>query len=119
MRNFREFKIWQLGMEIVKDVYRLAEKIPEKERFGLISQMTRSAVSIPSNIAEGSGRGTNNDTKRFFEIALGSAFELETQLLIVQDIYINDDSLINELFQKLNEEQKMLNGFIKKLTPKT
>jgi len=102
-------------MEIVKDVYLLTEDIPEKEKFGLISQTTRAAVSIPSNIAEGSGRGTNKDTKRFFEIALGSAFELETQLLIIQDIFLSKNDLLDKLLKKINEEQKMLNGFIQKL----
>ena len=86
MRNFREFEIWKEGMGIVKAVYGLAESLPEKEQYGLKNQICRSAVSIPSNIAAGCARGGEKDFKRFLEIAMGSAFELETQLLIVQQL---------------------------------
>ena len=83
MRNFRELRIWQKGMELVNEVYDLAKHLPEDERFGLRSQCTRAAASIPTNIAEGCSRG-DKELKHFCRIALGSAFELETQVLIIQ-----------------------------------
>lgn len=83
MRNFKNLTVWQKGMNLVKEVYFLGKYLPNNEKFGLYSQMTRAAVSIPSNIAEGCGRQSDKEFKRFLEIALGSAYELETQLLLV------------------------------------
>ena len=77
--NFKQLKIWQLGMNIAKAIYEISAKFPSEEKFGLISQIRRCAVSIPSNIAEGSGRGSDKELKHFLEIALGSVYELETQ----------------------------------------
>lgn len=82
MHNFRELNIWKKSLDLSVDVYRITEEFPVVEKYNLISQIVRSAVSIPSNIAEGSGRGTNKDFCRFLNIALGSAYELETQLTI-------------------------------------
>lgn len=94
MRNFRKLKIWEQGIEIVKEVYKLSQKLPSEEKFGLKSQITRAAVSIPSNIAEGSSRNSEVEFKRFLEIAMGSLFELETQLIIVQELnLINSEEL--------------------------
>jgi four helix bundle protein len=86
MTNFRNLKIWQKGMELVIAVYKLSEIIPKEEKFGIKSQITRAVISIPSNIADGSSRSSKNDFKRFFEISLGSASELETQSLIIQEL---------------------------------
>lgn len=86
MRNFRKLKIWEQGIDIVKQIYRLSQKLPANEKFGLISQITRAAVSIPSNIAEGSSRNSQIEFKRFLEIAMGSVFEVETQLVIIQEL---------------------------------
>lgn len=86
MRNFRKLKIWEQGIDIVKEIYRLSQKLPANEKFGLISQITRAAVSIPSNIAEGSSRNSQIEFKRFLEIAMGSVFEVETQLVIIQEL---------------------------------
>ena len=85
MKNFKELKIWQKGFQIAKDAYRLIEGFPSTEKYGLSNQITRSAVSIASNVAEGNSRSSEKDKKRFIEIALGSAFELETQLLIARE----------------------------------
>ncbi|MBL4657299.1 MAG: four helix bundle protein [Flavobacteriales bacterium] len=112
MRNFRRLKIWERGMEIVKKTYSLSKQLPAEERFGLISQITRAAVSIPSNIAEGSSRTSDKDKKRFVEIALGSAFELETQLLIIRDLELANPVDADKLIERLHEEQRMINGFI-------
>ena len=86
MRNFKELKIWQKGFEIAVDTYKLTETFPPTEKFSLAQQATRAAVSIPSNIAEGSSRFSEKDYKRFIEISLGSSFELETQLLIAKAV---------------------------------
>ncbi len=75
MRNFRNFKIWEEGIAIVTQVYKLSKSLPSEEKYGLRSQICRSAVSIPSNIAEGCSRNSETDFKRFLEIALGSSFE--------------------------------------------
>jgi len=88
MRDFRTLNIWKGGIAIVKQVYRLAEFLPVAEKYGLRSQICRSAVSIPSNIAEGCSRSSQVDFKRFLEIALGSSFELETQLIIIEELSI-------------------------------
>ena len=76
MRNFRNLEIWTRGIELVKEIYKLTSKFPSNEKFGLISQMQRASVSIPSNIAEGCSRNSDVEFKRFLEIAIGSSFEL-------------------------------------------
>ena len=108
----KKLKVWQLGMEIVMDVYKLTESFPEREKYGLTSQMRRCAVSIPSNIAEGAARNTKKEFVNFLHIAQGSLAELETQLeislrlkLIGKDFWVVIDS-------KLLEEDKMLSGLI-------
>ncbi|MGY8909872.1 MAG: four helix bundle protein [Flavobacteriales bacterium] len=82
MRDFRKYDIWIDGVNLVEAIYISVDKFPAKEKFALSSQITRSAVSIPSNIAEGASRSSEKDFARFLEISLGSAFELETQLII-------------------------------------
>ena len=99
-------------MDLVRNVYALTSELPDDERFGLKSQVNRCAVSIPSNIAEGSGRGTNKDFGRFLDISLGSSYELETQLILTHDIFkIDTDRIIEEL----KEVQRMIVGFRKTL----
>jgi len=92
VHNFKELKIWQKSMELSESVYQLTSNFPNTEKYGLITQMQRSAVSIPSNIAEGSGRGTNDSFKYFLSVALGSAFELETQLLLSKRLNLANDT---------------------------
>ncbi|MFD2724853.1 four helix bundle protein [Hyunsoonleella rubra] len=82
MRDFRKLDIWKNGIELVKQVYQLSDKLPSDEKFGLRSQLTRASVSVPSNIAEGRSRNSEVEFKRFLEIAMGSLFEIETQLII-------------------------------------
>lgn len=117
MKNFRELRIWRKGMDLVKQVYLTARQLPDEERFGLRSQITRAAVSIPSNIAEGSSRQSDPDYKRFLEMSLGSAFELETQILIIQELALipNPESL-TPLIAELQDEQRMINGLISTLS---
>ena len=82
MRNFKDLEIWQNSIELVKEIYKLTKDLPNAEKFGLISQMNRCSISIPSNIAEGCSKDSQKDFIRFLQISLGSAFELETQLEI-------------------------------------
>jgi four helix bundle protein len=99
-------------MSLVKDIYLLTSNFPKEEKFGLISQINRCSISIPSNIAEGSSRSSNKEFSHFIKIALGSLFELETQIILSSDFkMINDpDSII--ILDKITTLQKMINGFL-------
>lgn len=91
MHNFKELKIWQQSKDFVKVVYGITKNFPNEELFGLVSQMNRAAISIPSNIAEGAGRDSDRDFARFLKIALSSTYELETQIIISADLgFITD-----------------------------
>ncbi len=106
--NFRELNIWKQSIQLVTELYVLVSQLPSEEKFGLKSQMCRSAVSISSNIAEGSGRTTNKDFNRFLDISMASSYELETQLIISANLYEID---VKEIIEKINELQKMIGGF--------
>lgn len=112
--NFKNLKIWILPMEIASDIHKVSLEFPKSEVYGIVSQMNRAAVSMPSNIAEGSNRG-NLHFKHFLNTSLGSSFELQTQLLIAnQNSYITDEKTL-EIENKIIEFQKMTTGFISKL----
>jgi four helix bundle protein len=113
MKNFKKLKIWQKGMEIVLQAYRLAKQLPPEERFGLCIQITKAAGSIPSNIAEGSAKSSQADYKRYLEISLGSAYELETHVLITDMLEYGEKSVRENLLKDVDEEQKMIQSFIK------
>ncbi len=115
MRNFRELEIWKRSFKLVDKVYEESDSLPKDERYGLTSQIRRSAVSIPSNIAEGCSRRTNKDFARFLEIAIGSAFELETQLLIAIKRKMLDGVRMEPIMNELNQIQKMVNAFHRSL----
>jgi len=115
MRNFKQLKIWQKGFGLAVNSFKLVSSFPKEEKYALSSQITRAAVSIPSNIAEGSSRSSNKDYSRFIEISLGSTFELETQLLIAQAVNYGNSDLTNTMLKDIDEEQKMLMSFITKL----
>jgi four helix bundle protein len=115
MRNFKELKIWQKGFSIAVDSFKLVSGFPKEEKYGVVSQITKAAVSIPSNIAEGSSRRSEKEYLRFIEISLGSAFELETQLLIAREVNFGNAELTARLLADVSEEQKMLVGFINRL----
>jgi four helix bundle protein len=96
--NFRELFIWKDSMSLVKKIYILTSQLPSEERFGLVSQINRSSISIPSNIAEGSGRTTEKEFSRFLEISMSSSYELETQLILISELYeINIEDVIMDL----------------------
>lgn len=103
--NFKRLKIWQMAMEISNVIFDLATDFPMEERFGLISQMNRCAVSIPSNIAEGSSR-SNKSFSHFLDISLGSSFELQTQLIIANSRKFITDESLTTIEYKLEEFQK-------------
>ena len=115
IRNFRDLDVWKKGMEIVKDVYVASSTFPKQELYGLSSQMKRSSVSIPSNIAEGFNRFHNKEYKQFLYIALGSCAELETIIEIASELkYINEHKK-KSLLEKLDHESRMLSKLIKKI----
>ena len=117
MHNYKNLKVWQISMELAEELYRLSAKLPNDEKFGLVSQMRRCVVSIASNIAEGTGRGSDKDFSRFMNIALGSAFELETQVLLsIRLGYLNQPQ--QEVLNKVSQVQKMLHSLIRKLQDK-
>ncbi|MEP7376517.1 MAG: four helix bundle protein [Chitinophagaceae bacterium] len=116
MRNFKELKIWQKGLQIAVNSFKLTSAFPKEEKFGISIQITKAAVSISSNIAEGSSRSSEKDYNRFIEILLGSSFGLKTQLLIAAAVGYGDKELRNEILKAVDEEQKMLIGFMNKLT---
>ncbi len=103
-------------MKIAKSVYAISMNLPKEERYGFASQIQRAAVSIPSNIAVGSARSGEMDFKKFLEIAMGSAFELETQLVLIKSIgLIKDINQVDSVLAEIMEVQKMLNGLISKI----
>ena len=118
MKNFKKLHIWQKGIAIAIKSLHFSRTMPADQKFGLSGQINRAAISIPSNIAEGSSRSSEKEYCRFIEIALGSAFELETQLLITESANFGSADLRNELFFDLDKEQKMLMGFKRILTGK-
>lgn len=111
MRNFRELEIRKKRKNLVKDIYRVSSTFPSSEQYGLINQINRSSVSIPSNIAEGCSRSSNKDFKRFIDIALGSAFELETQLIISKELNFVSQDNYSILMEKLNHLQRSINSY--------
>ncbi len=115
MHRYKNLIIWQKSRELVKNAYQITNSFPKAEVFGLTSQIRRSAVSIPANIAEGCGRNTNSDLNRFLDIAEGSAFELETLIILSTDLnMINEDSSVVFL-SKIDEVQRMIFSFKKQL----
>jgi len=115
MHNFKELKVWQLSRQLVKEIYVLTSNFPTEEKFGLISQLRRCSVSIPTNIAEGSGRKTDKDFTQFLNISLGSAYELETLLILAFDVNFISSEQLETLSNKISEIQKMTFGLIKTL----
>jgi four helix bundle protein len=115
LHNFKELEIWKKSMELAKEVLLEVKTMPDEYKFSLVSQMNRSSISIPSNIAEGSARTTNKDFARFLDIAQGSACELETQIMLSSEISLIQAKRKIELINKTNEVQKMIRGFRRSL----
>jgi four helix bundle protein len=115
MRDFKKLLIWKQGMEIAQESYKIVNSWSNFEKYSLGCQILRAAISIPSNIAEGNSRISEIDKKRFIQIALGSAFELETQIMISHNLGIYDNGQLERILLKIREEQKLLSGFMEKL----
>jgi len=115
VKKFKDLNVWKKAIDLVKAVYSATNDFPEEEKFGLTSQIRRSAVSIPSNIAEGSGRDSDKEFNHFLNIARGSTFELETQLIISGEIGILNSDELNQLSEKIDEIQRMITNLQKKL----
>ncbi len=112
----KNLDVWKLGIELVKDIYKITKDFPDDEKFGIISQIRRSAVSIPSNIAEGAARNSNKDYIRFLYIALGSLSEIETQLIIAKEL--NFSNGIGQLMKSVDIIRPKLLNLIKYLKSK-
>lgn len=115
MHNLKELKIWIKSMELVKKVYLLIPKIPKDEKYGLIDQIKRCAISIPSNIAEGAGRNSKKEFAHFLGIANGSSFELYTQIKLLESLNLIDSTNIFDIYSDIEEIQKMIYSFKKML----
>ncbi|WP_343608319.1 four helix bundle protein [Chryseobacterium oranimense] len=111
MHNFEKLLFWQKSIILAKNVYIICQEICDDEKYGLISQIKRSAVSIPSNIAEGSGRNGNKEFNHFLAVSLGSAFELQTQLILVRELNLLPEEKIMTLLNEVSEIQRMIYSF--------
>jgi four helix bundle protein len=107
MHNLNELKIWNKAIDLCVDVYKATADFPADERYGLTSQLSRASVSVPSNIAEGAGRNSDKDFVRFLSIANGSAYEVQTQLVISNRLGLVDDKTVSPLLDQVVELQKM------------
>ncbi len=118
VKNYTQLEVWINGIAITKEVYLLTKKFPKEEVYALSSQIKRSAVSIPANIAEGWGRGSTNHYLHFLKISRGSLFELETLLSIALELEYVQNETKGKIESLLLSEHKMLNGLISKLSSK-
>lgn len=115
-KSYKDLLIWQKGIVLVVKVYKVVKSFPPEELYSLTSQIKKAAVSIPSNISEGYGRNADKSFNHFLDIARGSLYELETQLIIAKALdFIQDFDLYNEVVSLINEESKMINSFSKTL----
>jgi len=115
MKTYREIICWQKAITLVKSIYELTNSFPQSEQFGLTSQLRRASVSIPSNIAEGFGRGSNKDFRRFLDISRGSLFELQTQLYIAKELGFIISKSYDMIYEQSREVERILIGFINSL----
>jgi four helix bundle protein len=112
-RSYRDLEVWKLSIDFVKKVYQVTHNFPASENFGLINQIRRAAVSIPSNIAEGQGRNSTKEFRQFLAISLGSLAELETQLIIAKEIEYLTQNGLEALLSPLDRIRKMIKGLSK------
>jgi four helix bundle protein len=118
LKNYKDLKVWQKSYELCLEIYRITAKFPKEERYGLTSQIRRSVVSIPSNIAEGYGRKTTTDYIRMLYISYGSVCELETQTLLAGDLDLIEKGELSTLKKDIPEIERMLKALIKSLENK-
>jgi four helix bundle protein len=118
LKNYKDLKVWQKSYELCLKIYKITAKFPKEEKYGLTSQMRRSVVSIPSNIAEGYGRKTTLDYIRMLYISYGSVCELETQTLLAGDLDLIENGELSMLKKDIAEIERMLKALIKSLENK-
>ncbi|HNB80827.1 MAG TPA: four helix bundle protein [Chitinophagaceae bacterium] len=112
MKSYQELEVWKKSKEIVLDIYRASNSFPTEEKYGLISQIRRASISVPANIAEGHGRNHTRDTLQFLHISRGSLYELETLLILSNELNYLKINTLNSIAEKITECIKMLNGLI-------
>lgn len=115
MKTYRDLLIWQKSVNLVIELYQFTAKYPDEEKYGLTSQIRRSAMSIPSNIAEGYGRNSDGEFKRFMDIAMASLFELQTQIEISFRLKYLTKEAYDDLYENSREIERMMSSFIKSL----
>ena len=115
MNTHKDLIVWQKGIELVKNIYLLTNTFPNSEQFGLVAQMRRCVISIPSNIAEGCGRNSDKELIHFLYVALGSSSELETQIIISVELNFSENEKATECLNLLNEIIKMITSLIKSI----
>ncbi len=115
MRDFRSLSVWKKAHQLTLDTYRATANFPSHERFGLTSQMRRSAASIPTNIAEGCGRNGDAEMARFLWIAMGSASELEYQFLLCRDLHLLNPETYGALYHAVTEVRRMLDSLLRRI----
>lgn len=115
MKTFRDLLIWKKAMSLVTNCYLISSHFPKEEQFGLTSQTRRCSISIPSNISEGFGRGTNKEYLRFLKISLGTLFEFQTQLEIAFNLNYTSKDNFNQLYEDSRELERMLSSFINRI----
>ncbi len=111
MHNFRNLEIWRKAITLSTEVYSITKSFPASEQFGLTSQIQRAVVSVAANIAEGSARSSNKEFVHFLEISLGSLYELETELIVANSVGILDQSMFDNISDKMRELEKMILSF--------
>ncbi len=112
--NFKELIAWQKARKLVKEIYKVSVLFPKEEKFGLTSQLRRAIVSVPTNIAEGCGRGTDKDMAHFLDIAFASAYEVETLVILSFDLEFINEEKYQAFSNDITEVQKLINSLIKK-----
>lgn len=115
VKTHRDLQIWQKSMTLVTRVYKAVETFPDFEKFGLMSQIRRSSVSIPANIAEGFGRRSKKEFKRFLNISMGSLFELQTELEVSYNLGFLEKDHFDKLYEDTREIERMMSSFISSL----
>lgn len=115
IKTFRDLKIWQQSMELVTKIYKVTTDFPETEKYGLVSQLRRCSVSVPANIAEGFGRKSQGDFKRFVNISMGSLFELQTQIEVAKNLEFLSGKQFQTLYDDSREIERMMSSFIRTL----
>lgn len=113
MKSYKDLDVWKQGRALVKAIYLLTKKLPADEKFGLTSQLRRAAVSVPFNIAEGCGRNHLRDSLQFFYVSRGSLYELETQVIVANDLQYISEKEANKTLDHINKCLQLMNGFIR------